>query len=89
MTKKKKNVNNQLKFNFLTNSVKGLQSSEKRVKIFEYFNNKIGHRGTLFLQETNSSVDIEKQCNDDLSFNYISLMVESIHAVFLLYFTVR
>ena len=89
MTKKKENVNNQLKFNFLTNSVKGLQSSEKRVKIFEYFNNKIGHRGTFFLQETNSSVDIEKQCNDDLTFNYISLMVESIHAVFLLYFTVR
>ena len=59
--KKKENVNNQLKFNFLTNRVKGLQSSEKRVKIIEYFNNKIGHRGTLLLQETHSSIDIEKQ----------------------------
>ena len=40
-TNKKKNVNNQLNFNFLTNNVKGLQSSKTRVKMFEYFKNKI------------------------------------------------
>ena len=49
MTNKKENVINQLNFNFLTNNVKGLQSSKKRVKIFEYFKNNIGHRGILFL----------------------------------------
>ena len=57
----KKNVSYQLNFNFLTNNVKGLQSSKKRVKMFEYFKDKIGHGVILFLQETHSSVDTEKQ----------------------------
>ena len=65
MTNKKENVINQLNFNFLTNNVKGLQSSKKRVKIFEYFKNNIGHRGILFLQETHSLIDTEKQWNDE------------------------
>ena len=65
MTNKKENVNNQLSFNFLTNNVKGLKSSIKLVKMFEYFKNKIGHRGILFLQETHFSIDTEKQWNDD------------------------
>ena len=33
--------------------------------MFEYFKNKIGHRGILFLQETHSSIDTEKQWNDE------------------------
>ena len=65
MTNKKENINNQLSFNFLANNVKGLKSSIKRVKMFEYFKNKIGHWGILFLQETHSSIDTEKQWNDD------------------------
>ena len=32
--------------------------------MFEYFKDKIGHGGILFLQETHSSVDTEKQQND-------------------------
>ena len=52
MKNKKENVNNQLNFNFLTNNVKGLQSSKKCVKIFKYFKDKICHRGILILQET-------------------------------------
>ena len=62
---KKENVNNQLNVNFLTNNVKGLQSSKKRVKMFEYFKNKIVHRDILFLQEKHSSIDTEKQWNDE------------------------
>ena len=42
-----------------------MQFSKKCVKMFEYFKNKIGHRGILFLQETNSSIDTEKQWNDE------------------------
>ena len=61
MTNKKENVNNQLDFNFLTKNVKGWQSSKRRVKLFEYFKNTIGHRGILFLQETNSTIDTEIQ----------------------------
>ena len=59
MTNKKENVNNQLNFNFLTNNVEGLQSSKKRIKMFEYFKSKTGHRGILFLQETYSLIDTE------------------------------
>ena len=38
-----------------------MQSSKKHVKMFQYFKNKIGHRGILFLQETHSSIDTEIQ----------------------------
>ena len=31
----------------------------------EYFKNKIGRRGILLLQETHSSNDTEKQCNEE------------------------
>ena len=49
----------------LTNNVKGLQFSKKRVKIFEYFRNKVTPKGILFLQETQSSVETGKQLNDE------------------------
>ena len=47
--KKKKN------FKFLTNNVNGLQSTKKR----------LCPKGILFLQETHSSVEIEKKWIDD------------------------
>ena len=65
MTNRKENVNNQLNFDFLTNNVKGLQSSKKHVKMFQYFKNKTGHRGILFLQETHSLTVTEKQWHDE------------------------
>ena len=37
---------------FLTNNVKGLQASKKRIKLIEYFKSKLNHNGFLFLQET-------------------------------------
>ena len=42
-----------------------MQSSKKRVKMFEYFKDKIGYIGILYLQETHSSIDTEKQWNDE------------------------
>ena len=61
--------------------MKGLQSSKTGVKMFEYFKNKIFPRGVSFLQETHSSIDTEKQCNDelivDLRVNYISCISPS------------
>ena len=42
-----------------------MQSSKKCVKIFEYFRNKVAPNGILFLQETYSSVETEKQWNDE------------------------
>ena len=60
----KKQFNSPLNFNFLTNNVKGLQSSKKCVTIFEYFRSKVAPKGILFLQEMHSSVETEKQWND-------------------------
>ena len=65
MINKKEKVHKQLNFNFLTNNVKGLQSSKKRIKMFEYFKSKMVPHGILFLQETHSSIDNEKQWNDE------------------------
>ena len=45
---------------FISNNVKGLQSLEKRIKVFEYLKNCISNNGILFLQETHSIVFDEK-----------------------------
>ena len=37
--------------------VNGLNSPKKRIKMFEYFREKIANNGILFLQETHSSHD--------------------------------
>ena len=42
-------INNYLQF--ISNNVKGLQSLEKRVKVFEYLKNCISNNGFMFLQE--------------------------------------
>ena len=38
--------------NFISNNVKGIKSSEKRLKLFEYLKNNINDNGFIFLQET-------------------------------------
>ena len=43
--------------NFLSNNVSRLNSSKKRIKMFEYFREKISNNGILFLQEIHSSHD--------------------------------
>ena len=53
------------KLSFLSNNVKGIKASEKRLKLFEYFRNLSTPAGFVFLQETHSSVDVEKKWNDD------------------------
>ena len=44
----------------LSNNVKGLQSTKKRLKLFNFLKNKIGPKGILFLQETHSSVETKE-----------------------------
>ena len=39
---------------FVTNNVKGLQSSKKQLKLIEYLKNKLESNIVLFLQETRS-----------------------------------
>ena len=56
-----------IKFNLISNNVKGLQSYKKRLKIFEYLKYKKGPNGILLLQETNSTVENEIRWKDDLN----------------------
>ena len=41
-------------YNFISNNVKGIKASEKRLKLFEYLKNNIKDNGFIFLQETHS-----------------------------------
>ena len=41
-------------YNFISNNVKRIKASEKRLKLFEYLKNNINDNGFTFLQETNS-----------------------------------
>ena len=50
---------------FVTNNVKGLQSSKKRLKLIEYLKNKLESNGVLFLQETHSISNDKNAWADD------------------------
>ena len=54
------------KINFISNNVKGLQSTNKRLKLIKYFKDKIFSNGFLFLQETHS-VNDEIKGKDDFN----------------------
>ena len=45
---------------FITNNVKGIQLSKKRLKI-QYFKEKIGSTGTLFLKENSLNSKVEQK----------------------------
>ena len=53
------------KINFISNNVKGLQSTNKRLKLIKYFKDKIVSNGFLFLQDTNSTINYEIKWKDD------------------------
>ena len=55
-----------VKLHFISNNVKGLQNSLKRIKIFEYLKNNWVSNGFLLLQETHSSLADEKKWADEL-----------------------
>ena len=50
---------------FITNNVKGIQSFKKKLKLIQYFKDKIGSTGVLFLQETHSNSKIEQKWKED------------------------
>ena len=52
-------------YNFISNNVKGIKASEKRLKLFEYLRNNINSNGFIFLQETHSSSNDEQKWKDD------------------------
>ena len=71
---KTEQLSNTSDFNFLSNNVKGLQSSKKRLKLFQYFKNKVSPKDIFFLQDTHFSKVTEKiwsdEFNGDLIFSH-------------------
>ena len=53
------------KINFISNNVKGFQSTTKRLKLSKYFKDKIVSNVFLFLQETHSIVNDEIKWRHD------------------------
>ena len=54
-----------ISLSFITNNVKGIQSYKKRLKLIQYFKEKIGPTGVLFLQETYSTSKVEQKWKED------------------------
>ena len=52
-------------YNFISNNVKGIRASEKRLKLFEYLKNNINGNGFIFLQETHSLSNDELKWKDE------------------------
>ena len=48
-------------YSFISNNVKGIKASEKRLRLFEYLKNSIGNNGFTFLQETHSLINDEQK----------------------------
>ena len=71
-----------INFNFLSNNVKGMQSSKKRLKQFEYFKSKLKPNGLFFLQEAHLTIACEKSGRINLELICTFLMVHLIPAEF-------
>ena len=50
---------------FISNNVKGIQTSQKRMKLFEYLRSYIVTNGFVFLQETHSTIRDEKKLENE------------------------
>ena len=53
------------RINFISNNVKSLQCTNKRLKLIKYFKDKIVSNSFLFLQETHSTINDQIKWNDD------------------------
>ena len=56
-----------VKFNLISNNVRGIQPYKKRLNIFQYLKNKSSRNSILFLQETHSTKENEIRWNDDFN----------------------
>ena len=63
---------------FSTNNINGMQSSKKRLKLMQYFKDKTGSTGVLFLQETYSDSKVEQKWKEDFKGPIFFLMESQI-----------
>ena len=52
---------------FISNNVKGIQNSVKRIKLFEYLKSYVTGNGFIFLQETHSCINDEIKWRDEFN----------------------
>lgn len=59
---------------FISNNVRGIQTSQKRMKLFKYLRSYVTSNRFVFFQETHSSISDEKkweeESNDKLFFSH-------------------
>ena len=65
MSLKPSQQNESYQFRFLSNNVKGIHPSKKRLKQFDCFKIKLKPNRLLSLQETHSTTDCEKRWKDE------------------------
>ena len=63
-------------------NVKGIQTLQKRMKLFEYLKSYVGSNRFVFLQETHSSISDEKKWEDEFNGKLFFLVEKEIHAEF-------
>ena len=59
---------------FISNNVKGIQTSQKRKKLFKYLKSYVATNAFVFLQKTHSPIRDEKKWEDEVrgkSFNWL------------------
>ena len=61
----------------ISNNVKGIQTSQKRKKLFEYLKSYIATNGFVFLQEANSSIRDEKKWGDEFFWQALFFSLKS------------
>ena len=70
---------------FIANNIKGIQNNSKRLSVVEYFRNKLGNNGILFLQKTHSTFNDGNIWKNDFNMDlFFTHMVSLNPAVFLL-----
>ena len=60
-------MSNTTNYNFISNDVKGIQASKKRLKLFEYLQQNINFNGFILFHETHFSLNDEKQWKDEFN----------------------
>ena len=58
-----KMLNNSIRF--ISNNVKGIQTFEKKIKLFEYLKKAVASSGFLFLQKNHSNIHDKKNWNNE------------------------
>ena len=63
---------------FIINNVKGMQSSKKRSKLMQYFKDRIGSTGVLFLGKLTLTAKLSKNGKKTLKVQFCFLMESQI-----------